>query len=282
MRLTRFGDYVFPAQTEFSTNFGEVMLKTVKLPGVDGGFDIYGDDMAPKAVGNVRVGLWLLANNEAEMRWRVDEVYALAGLGRERLYLDPRNGEANRYTWAKLNNVQSSENAKNAPHRMMKLTLSFQCEEPYWLGQGTEAPYYGGGFTYGSGAVFGGGTTSYDLTGLSTDLTVTNNGNAHTYPRIILEPQTGDSCENVVIQRIVSGSVVETVSYTGVLDDTNQLVIDCRNVSVALDGVAAYAALTVTRGYWLMLKPGANTVRVKFDNAGDAARVKIRYFSRFY
>lgn len=282
MRITRFGDYIFPAQSEFSTNFGEVMLQTVKLPGTDGGFDVYGDDLAPKAVGNVRVGLWLVADTEAQMRSKVDAIYGLVAAGRKRLYLDPRNGGALRYTWAKLNNVQSSENVRNVPHRMLKVTLNFQCEEPYWLGQGASVPYYGGGFTYGGGAVFGGGTSTYAASGTSTDITVTNNGTAHTYPRIILEPGTGQTCEDAIIQRIVGGAVVDSVSYTGTLTDVNELIIDCRNSSVTLDGAAAYNNLTVTRAYWIMLLPGANTLRVKFTNSGDACAVKVRFFTRYY
>lgn len=282
MRLIRFGTYTFPAQTEFSTNFGDVVMQTSRLPGRDGGYDYCADAPAPKEVGNVRVGFWLTADSPAELRAKVDACYGMIETGLARLYIDPQNGDGYRYCEAKVNNIRIAEGVRDLPHKRQKVDLNFQVAgEPFWISTGTEAPTYGGGFSYGGGSSYGGDTTPTALSGLQTDVTVTNGGSAHTSPRFTLDVGAGQTCEDFTIQRLVGGTVVEQVKYTGVIAGAHRLEVNCRALSVTLDSTAAYANLTFTRGHWVKLVPGSNTLRFKFKNVGDAASVKIRYVTRY-
>lgn len=283
MRLVRFDDYIFPAQTEFSTNFGDVLLRSVRLPGRDGGFDPYGAAQAPKEVGNIRTAFWLQAATPAIMRGLVDEVYGLIAKGRKRLYIDPQDGSGQRYATAKVNNISIAEAVREVPHRLQRVELNFQAVEPYWIGTGASTPTWGGGFTWGGGTAWGGSAPTYSASGTSTDITVTNEGSAPTHARITLTVGAGDSVQNPVIRRIVDGATVDEVSYTGTLTAGDVLDIRGRSSRVLLNGSAAYANFSFTRGHWIMLEPGANTLRFIFDNAGDAVdTIKVRYVTRYY
>lgn len=283
MRLVRFGDWRFPPQAEFSTNFGEVVLKAVRLPGRDGGFDAYGEQRGPSEVGNVRTSFWLKADTPAELRGLVDEVYQQISYGTKRLWLDPANGGAQRYTNAKVNNIQVPENVRDRPHKRVRVRMSFQCVEPYWLRTGSSTPTWGGGFVWGGGAAWGGSTPTYSASGTSTDISITNNGTAPTQARITLTVGAGDSADNVTIRRVVSGATVDEVAYAGTLSAGDVLDIRGRQASVKLNGAAAYADFTFTRGHWVLLEPGENTLRVVMDNAGDAIdTIKVRFVERYY
>lgn len=278
MRLTTFGDYTLPTQqTEFSTNFGNAVPRTERLPGLSGGYDLYGNEVAEQEIGNVRVAFWLFAPG---LRAKVDEVYQMISKGKRLLFLDPEDGNEQRYTEARVNNIQASEAVEDFTHERLKVTVNFQCAEPFWRTIGTEAPTWGS-FKWGSGT-WGGTTSPTAVSGTSTDITVSYAGTAPTFARVIIAPGTGDSCDNPVVQRVVGGTVIDEVNYTGTLTDTDTLVINSRDSRVTLNGAAAYDDFSFTRGYWIKLLPGDNTIRVGFDNAGDAADVTVRFFNRYY
>jgi hypothetical protein len=279
MKLLTFGDYNIPGLQRYSDNFNDVVQRTVRRPGLDGGFDLWGAERLPKEVGSIQASWWLQAGDVGAMRGLLDEVKGLQWIGEQRLVMDPEDGTATRFANAKVINIRAPWNVANAPHRQIRVDVSFQCAEPYWQTLGTGAPRWGQ-FRWGDGSRWGGGTP-VTVTGASTDLTVTVGGNAPTFANVVLQQGGGTSCENPTIQRIKDGVAVDEVAYAGTLSGTNQLVIDARANAVTLDGADAFGALTFTRNHWLLLEPGDNTIRVQFDNGGDESDVTVRFVERW-
>lgn len=287
--LTRFGTgdltyYFTPSdQVAFNTNFSNAVPQTTRLPGVSGGLDEYGAGVAPTEIGNVSVTFWLFFTTPSEKTTKIDTLNRIQSWGVQRLFLQPTDSTAGeRYCEARINNIEISENVKDMPSRRMRVRINFQVANPVWLAQGTEAPRFDTGVLFDSGAKFGGSAPANAISGTSTDISIDRPGSAITYPRITVSCDTGETMENIRIQRIVNSTVVETLGYTGTLTAGDSLEIDCRAKSVKLNAVSAYsAAITFTTAAWFSLLPGVQTVRVLCDNAGDAGTIYLRYFEAY-
>lgn len=280
MKLLTFGDYTIPGLVRYSDNFNDAVQRTVRRPGLDGGFDLWGASRLPKEVGSIQATWWLQAATVAEMRTLLDEVRGLQWIGEQRLVMDPENGAATRYVMAKAINVRAAWNVANAPHRQLRVDVSWQCATSYWQTSGSGVPRFNRGFLFNNGVLFGGAAAT-TVTGVSTDLTVTVGGNAPTFATVVFEQSGGATCENPTVRRMVDGAVVDQVAYTGTLTGSNRLIIDARANAVTLDGANALGDLTFTRNHWLELVPGVNTVRVLFANSGDESDVTVRFDERW-
>lgn len=139
MRLIKFagrwGSYPFPDQSSGSDNFLEVVADATRLPGVDGGYDKYGVRRANQAIGNVSADWWLHRGN-SDMTTLRAAVGAMAGWGKQRLFIDvwPGLRQDKRWTWARTNNLQMNENVQTLPHNQQKVSANFQVNEPGWKG----------------------------------------------------------------------------------------------------------------------------------------------------
>lgn len=284
--LKRFGAgnklYVFDGeQININDNFGDLAAATSRLPGLDGGFDEYGMGRAPNEVGMVQAEIWLHYNDIVEATTKLDAVRKMADWGVQQLWMQPTRGGIERWCWARVNSIVSSQNVKDVPHRRQRVKLTFQASDPFWYSYGNASgSIIGVDFVIGS-SIFGGGAPTA-LSGLSNTVSLTNNGNAFTYLQIVIRPGAGQSCANPILQRIEDGDVADQVRWIGTLGALDELYIDPRRQKVTLNGIGAYDARFVAKtNEWMRLNPGSNTIRVLFGNSGDAANLSLRFLERY-
>lgn len=274
--------YTFPldSQVSMTDNFGELVTRTGRLPGADGGFDELGDERGLQEIGNVSAEFWLHFTGKTDATNQRDAFLEMADFGVGRLYMQPTDaGDSERFVWARVNNINIPFNVQEVPHKRLRAQISFQCSDPGWLGAGNQT-LWGGGSTWAGGAKWGGTPTA--VSGLSTTLTWTNNGNTYIQPKIALHPDVGDTCTDPIIRRVVDGAVVDEVRYIGTLTNADQLVINCRKMSVRLNGVALYTnQFSFKSASWLKLLPGANSIQIKLASAGDAVDVMAQWYDKW-
>lgn len=288
-RLIRFGDgdylYDFTATDvyvqSFSDNFKSMVTQTVRLPSADGGYDQYGSRRTPLEIGSVRAEITLVDPTTQAMDGLRRDIAQMAGWGVRKLYRSADYQDAGSLQWcyARLDNQTIARNEKDYTDIFQPVPIVWQVAEPGWFAQNKESWVWGGA-TWGSDK-WGGDATTQAVSGTSTDYTETVAGNFPTLPRIEVIPGSGNSCTNIKIRRLVSGAVVDELSYTGTITDTDSLLFDCRRKSVTLNGSDAYSDSDYRRGNWFELEPGDNSIRVIMENGGDAASVIMRYYARF-
>jgi hypothetical protein len=291
-RMLRFGwgnnVYTFPnPQYDYRDNFGNVVPRTVKLPGVAGGFDEYGDDPAPGEIGSISFTFYLEALARSEMTAKRDAVRKMLSWGKSLLYMQPSDPAlAERFCFARLNNVDIPENREKHTDLFQRVALTFQSGDPYWLSIGTEnsafwgdqVSYYGDNVT-----TWGGATTPTAISGLSTTVNVTRSGSAIVQPRLLFRCASGQTITNPIVQRLINNVVVDQVSWTGTLGSYEVLDIDCRGMAVRSTQLNAYNNLAVITPWWLRLYPGVtNTLKVLLANSGDACSLRVAYYEGWY
>jgi len=266
---------------DWRDNFADAVPRTTRLPGMDGGFDEYGVDPAPGEIGNVQGTLKIKKTPPSAMVDWLDTLRSSARQRKGRLYMQPVDeNESLRWCYARLNNMTTNHSESGHTGIMMEVKFSFQVSDPHWYQQGTEAPEWGF-FTWGE-SYWGGTATAQAVSGLTTDLTETvTGGTVATLPRITITCDTGETAQNIVIQRLVSGAVKDQLTLTDTLVAGDEVVINCRKRSVLKNGSNAYSSLTATRAEWFRLNPGSNSIRVTMANASDAASIKLSYLHAF-
>lgn len=285
--LVRFGTgdelYTFDTTQQISLrdNFRNTMPRTKQLPGLAGGYDEYGDDPAPAEVGNVQVVFWVQGDGPAAMETLKGQFSAMKAWGRKKLWKQPAGGGSLRFCEARINSIDFTEAARDVPHKRLRVQVNFQAD-PMWHGLGTYAGgfFWGDGTTWGSGATWGGTPVTQNVTGTENSFSVTPGGNDLTYPRFRIIIPAGESAENIRLQRVLNGRVVDQIRYSGTLSAGDVLDVDCRAYRVKLNGVSGYSsAFSVTSAAWFRLRGGvSNTIRVLMANAGDEADIQIKYF----
>jgi hypothetical protein len=283
--LKRFGKgsnlYTFDGQVNLSDNFGDLVTRTSRLPGTDGGFDELGDGRGLSEIGKVTAEFWMLFASPAAATAQLDTFRRMADWGVQRLFVQPTDPSVNeRWCWARINAITHSFATKDMPHKRLRLKAVWQVSDPFWYGAGSGA-VWGGGQAWGGGTQWGGGTPTA-ASGLLTTVTLTNSGNAYTYLQAAVRPGAGQSANDVLLRRIVDGQAVDEVMYTGSLAAGDNLVIDSRRREVKLNDQAVYSTLfrTANAG-WLRLMPGSNTIEIRFAQTSDAASVNLRFLERW-
>lgn len=287
--VLRFGSgdtlYAFPeTQTSYSDNFSNIVTRTTRLPGVDGGYDEDGLDPAASEAGNINFSFSIKVADSAEMEAKLDAVKAMASWGKQPLFIQPSDSnEDERYVQARVSSINISRRISDNTDLIQPVQMTFSCSYPFWRRQGTEAPTWGGGALWGGGAKWGGNTTPIPLSGLTTTTTVMPGGNSNTLPRLVVSVGAGQSVSGIKIQRMKGVGVLDEVSYTGVLTAGDKLEIDCRAKSVRLNVNDAYGPnFDFKRAQWFaLLASQTNSIRVLMDSPSDAANLFVYYYEVF-
>jgi hypothetical protein len=251
--------YTFSNVESFSDNFADLAPTTTRTLGLSGGFDVYGSEVAPSSVGVVRVSLTVDTARDS-MQGTLDTLRKIADRGLEKLYYQPQGSLTERWCYARIQNIQHTHRGDDYLS-LVRVQVIFQVPDPFWYEDET--------------------TTSQACTGSSTDITVTNNGNATALAKIKISCGAGETAENPRIRRIVDGNTVDEVEYSGTVSATEELIIDAQSKAVTLDGSNAYEGNPADHPDWFRLLPGSNTVRVVFTNGGDAATVYVYHYDTF-
>jgi len=211
------------------------------------------------------------------------DVARMSSFGVKRLYKQPGDAtEDERYCEATISSISYTETSAEQPHARLRVQANWQVTNPRWYAQGTEAPAWGDGTNWGGGLAWGGTAPTYNISGTSTDVTITTTGNAETFPRIIIQCGAAQTASNIRIQRITNGSVVDQVRYAGTLGNNDRLVINTRANTVLKNGVSHYTSdYTYNNAGWFRLQPGTNSIKVLLANAGDACDLEFRYYEAY-
>jgi hypothetical protein len=285
-----FGDFTFPPGVAISDNFGNIVPRTQRLPGLSGGYDGYGSGMAPAEIGNVTISFPLYfewarttyseSNVADAMKEARDAIREMVTYGVAKL-VKPVGSTGSRWCWARTNNIPMTENEDNHTRLLQRFTCNFQVADPRWFSIGTETSTLWGAFTWGGGTWGATVPTPQAVSGTSTSWTITPAGNAETEPRIIVDVGVGGA-NDIRVQRLVNGLVVDEVSYGGALSNGDQLEINCRTHSVRLNAADAYDAnFDFETPDWFLLMPGINNIRVQMGDASNAADVTFRYYEAY-
>lgn len=264
----------------YDDNFGESNDITANFGGMDGTFLVDGSGAARKPEGQITQEMKLRAQTPEDMDAMRQDVLSLRGLGLQPLvYEQTDSSDALFFTYARVQ-VRAPRSEQNQSNLIQPVSLTFLVPDPYWYAASNGAIL---GLTFLMGVSTMGGTpTIINGSGAETDEVVSVSGTARTLVKITIEPDTGQSCENPIVQRIVDGQIHDQVSYTGTLTDTDSLVIDPTNIAgptVLLNGSDAYDTdFDFKHLRWMSMLPGDNTIRVIFANPGDAADVTLDYF----
>lgn len=279
--ILRFGNYDFPpALGEYSTNFGDAVPKTIRLPGLDGGFSDDGDRAAQGEIGNVRMGFHLIAETREEMDAKRDAVKAMKQWGVQKLVMQPTDPRLPaRFCWARINNITMGENKDKHTDLWQKVAIFFQVPDPKWLVPTYMPPFLDGQWTLGDSLLVGQGAYTFTASGVSTEVEVVQRGNADSIAVVSILPGAGDSCENPTVQRIVNGAILDEFKFIYVMLEGEELIVDGQNQRAVLEGSNIFGSSFIYRTpYFLALAPGLNTLRVLFKNAGDEAVVRVWFY----
>ena len=243
----QFGSYTIPNVQRVADNFADRAVQARQLPGLSGGFDLYGFDAAPGEIGQVSVSAVLIAATRDAMQAKRDELRALSVLGKQMLTWQPQGAAAPRWCWARVASISVPLEPAEHADLWQRVTLTFQAPDPHWYGAED--------------------TDSQAVTTTGT-LSVVHAGNAIALAHITIACGASQTATNPTVQRLVGATVVDEVKLTGVIGNSKALVIDARTKSVKLDGADAYANFEFLHPSWFRLAPGSNSVKVTYTGAG--------------
>jgi hypothetical protein len=278
--VTNQGLYEFDRQESLTDNFRSVDPLITRMPGVDGGFDEYGNMPAPKSVGVIRSTHWIIEDTPEAVQQQKHQLAAMTSWGVGRLYKRTTGGEL-RWCEARLSEAPYAHEVGQLPHARMHVSFQFQSASPFWLSQGTQGNSWNDGVAeWDDGVTYWGGALPFtNLTGESNDVNINVGGNAPTAVRLDLRAPAGKSAQNVRVRRVVFGAAVDEMAYNAVLTAGQRLIVDTRFMSVTLNGSDAYgAAFSYLDPRWLWLLPGDNTIQVLMQNASDEIDIRLLYY----
>lgn len=281
--------YTFPgAQKQLRDNFSDMVPRTVRMPGADGGFDQFGESKAPSEIGVVSVTFEQYADSNLALQSKRDEVRAMAAWGVCTL-LKNCGSLVPRYCYARVNSITMTE-APNDPVGNQKLTatVDFQVADPYWMTDGTWGTSDG---DWGDAITLSGIQTNASTDATSTQLSESVGGLFPTFPKFYIVT-TGGNMTTVAIKRTNAAyEPEETASQadlyiTGL--NTAALVIDSETMAVAygadtiLTGTEAFDKVT-TYLYpnFVTLQPGTGNYFKIWVVGGTGRTVKIGWKERY-
>jgi hypothetical protein len=184
-----------------------------------------------------------------------------------------------RYCDARIIDIEYDKQEDRFSDLHQPFRITWSVSYPRWLTEGSVGAIWGIAL-YGQAEWPG---IALAASGVLTETTLTNSGNAITHPQITIACSGSQTAENPTVQRIVDSVVVDEVTRTMTLGNSETLVIDARDLSVLYEGNDAFdSAFDYDHPEFLRLLPGSNTIRVVFANSGDAATVTFKYNDAYY
>lgn len=270
--------FTFPTtQSQLRDNFSDMVPRTVRIPGADGGFDQFGESKAPSEIGNVSVTFEQYADSNEDLQTKRDLVREMVARGVGTLTKDC-GAEGTRYCYARVNSITMTE-SPNDPIGSQKLTatVDFQVSDPYWLA---------------SNAAVSLPNVTKTVTNNSTPNIIAPDTLFDVYPVFTFESNASISA--VYIGVFPGASLPEPVitsdcqfSLTGMIGSKRLVEIDCRNMAITVTnefGVAVdgFVYATWERANFISLSSvGTIKVFVFVITAGTLTTSELTYVSRY-
>lgn len=149
--------YTFPdGQTRYNpSGFRDALTQTTRLPGMNGAVDQFGYAAAPSAVGDIQIEIIYSSENVEAIQTFIDDTGLLLNEGIGRLWVQPEYGPE-RFAYVRVNAETFSQNVKNVPHTMQRITFNFQVADAHFYSDsGYWFPTLGDGFDLNDGLTLG-------------------------------------------------------------------------------------------------------------------------------
>lgn len=279
-------EFPLPPLSGWSTNFRSLRTSTMTVPGVSGGFDLYGAEAAPSQVGVVSVEYYI-DDPDPMVMWASKEFLSyITAAGRGRLWLRPQApGDPHVWCTARVQDAPRIERVDDNTDHYAKVTIVFEAAESRWydLQSFDGVPLWDNGELWDDGALWGGGAgTPYSGASSPLVIEVTNPGTADVYPTIRLTCASGEEITNPLIERWTNGELVDSVQYIGAIEETESLSIVCRSLTAIKDVDYVYNYLEFSSSQWITLPPGVSEIQISSADVGDAGSVKVQFEGAYY
>ena len=273
------GSYTFPVeQNKLETNFAQLETETLRLPGLDGVFDLHGWSRSYASAGDVRVGWELIASTRGELAVLRDAALKMAGYGPQRLFIIPENapseGQRLRWCWARVQAIQIEEDAaRGLAHQPVE--ARYLAAEPVWYGR-DEWLYLDDGWYLDSSWTLPGPAVVAASVASGAGLTAVNAGSHSTRPVIRIKANAATLNPTLTQAAQTGGTPLSGFIWLGALEAGETLVIDCERQRVTKESISgdwpAYAGFEAQYGTGFPeLLPGSN----KFTLSGGCTDVTI-------
>lgn len=284
--VSRYGTYTFPAAPAtgqaLDDNFKDMLARTTRLPGVDGGYDEFGSGNAPSAVGNITHSFYLVSRTREGMQAKLDELGKMVDWGVGTLWYQPTDlTQRDRWTWCRVNRISDSQRLEGNTDLFMPVSIYFQASQPFWYGRGTQTLWDDGSKWDGAGVKWDGNASAPAPTSVTDSGTVTISsvgGNVHTLAQLSVIKDSAGTVRDIQIERIESGQVVDRVEWYGELTNGQFLSINPRRQAVTRSGANVYSTFDFLNPDWMWLRPGSNTLRVRWTGT---AKLAVRWLERY-
>jgi hypothetical protein len=300
VKIFRFGRYVFAdTGTSARSNFGDLVARSTRVQGLDGGFDEDGNARASSEIGNGALSMVIKDTTATAQRQAVDALLKMAAFDKTTLWQLPMDASdypnsmwgtatwgagdlwggasattVRRYCNARVNSIQHNYTYSQIPQRSLFAQINWQAQ-PFWFSRAGLLYFDLDTLDISTGFSLLGARVSQNVSN-GTTVTVTNAGNA-AVPCVVTFKRTGGAVVRPGVRLTNVDAIIECEwRYNTTLADSATLTVDSGAntwmLSSALGDNSAYqnVQLIVSNGL-LMLQPGANTITALSDNAATWA-----------
>lgn len=251
-KYTKFNGSVLPTYNRDS-QLNTAPAQNSFLPTVQGGFDIYGPDIAPMATPHpLTLRAVISEDTDTGQRYALDGLRALVRV-RGKLTREADNDGSEQWAWARLMSVNYTRNHRERGYQVLEFT--WQVESGWYLDQDDQVE---------------------TMDGSPYTLSVANGGNRMVNDAVITV--TADDA-NLTALTITTTNGTHLV-WTGTLTAGDDLVIDCGAKSILNDGANAYGGLSYGANHriddWLRIE-GSMDITLTYTGGGTDPVVTIAF-----
>jgi len=286
VKLLKFHTYTFTtAQSTYNPKLNDPVTQTVRIAGMDGGFDVYRSGAAPVAVGDITLRFTLAQETQAGMTALRDAVDTMTSWGKRKLWMQPSSeASPKRWAWARVSSQGMSQKLDEHTDLLQPVDLHFQLAEPVWYAQ-PSGWYLDDGYLLDAGLTFGGPRASSSSISSGSTLSATNNGSTPVMAKLTFKAgaQTASQISAYVTNEY--GNMACGFLWEGALAANENLVVNGFERSVLHDAVtgitSGYSSFTRLAGTgFIVLQPGANTITVTGTFSGNIT-LEVDYFDGY-
>ncbi len=264
--------YTFPGtQTQLRDNFYDMVPRTVRLPGADGGFDQFGSQRAPKEIGNLSVSFDMTSESRETMDTLRDQVRAMANWGVQKIIKNfGVNGQ--RWCYGRVNSIQMVEQPNQQTALKQPVTIDFQVSDPYWHKDGT----------WGTGTSLPGNTlVMNNVTTLTQN--INQPGTFPAFAKIVIQKVSGANITQLLIERLSGATVLDYIQFIPAVAITvpNTITVDATTYTVTGPLSNYYRYMSWGKASWFRMLPGANTIKVTATGNTGFLFVGIETYERY-
>lgn len=289
-RLLRFGNgansYDFTAlyKQSLPSGFGDMLTNSVRLVGIQGGYNMDGRDRTRRAIGSLQASFKIVADGtSADMAAKRRAIYAMQDWGECRLLKEFGDG-VQVWTWASVSNIQMPQRESGHTYIWQDVQISFNCPKSLWYGK-EDMLFFEDAWVLDDGLALSVPKVDALAVGNGDTVQITNNGNATVGAYVRWDIPTGVTVENPSLtRRNEANEIVDQITYEDTLVEDDVVEIDARDHQTLknLVVVPSYQALEAYSGAWLEIPPGTISLEVGGTFTGGDALLTLDCWDGYY